>query len=323
MLRAQSRSYKFALLTVAALAAVFLSSALFTPTADASTDCAQSIEATATAVVIGKWTNDCPSTHSPGHYARFYTFTLDTPSQVTVSLVSPHNTFLYLLDGADENGAVHKQDDDGGRGHNSRITHRFYPGDYTIEATTYDPATAGYFGLILRVVPIDDPPSFSLDWSSSKTSVKVGEPFTLRARMYQVVGAGEHGGISVSFPNITQADESKGSHSSDVAAIEVLSYTAGLSRVAFHQPGVAIYSAKGKVIPADHLLVESDDPSWPEQTDRTLELRITPKRAGDFQIHIRGWICADGYWYCARVPDSGAPDQQGWHAGALTVGVKR
>ena len=88
---------------------------------------------------------------------------------------------------------------------------------------------------------------------------------------------------SVSFPLLTEAGSSGGKYSSEAADVEALNYTTGLPRVAFHQPGAAIYHEdNNRMFPAAHLLVETDDPEWPRTEDRTLTLRITPKRRGEF-----------------------------------------
>ena len=127
------------------------------------------------------------------------------------------------------------------------------------------------------------PAPFKLDWDTSASAVDIGESFTLAVRMYDVQQAGEHGGISVSFPLLTEAGSSSERYSSEAADVEALNYTTGLPRVAFHQPGAAIYHKdNNRMFPAPHLLVETDDPIWHLSEDRTLTLRITPKRGGNF-----------------------------------------
>ena len=163
--------------------------------------------------------------------------------------------------------------------------------------------------------------AFRLDWETSATSVNAGESFTLTVRMYDVQEAGEHGGISVSFPTLTESGGSTNGHSSFRAEVEVLDYTSGLSNVTFHQPGATIYHRENnRQFPAAYLLVESDDPSWSRSDDRTLRLRITPWKGGEFPMQIRGWLCADGYTGCYRNPSSGPViDQQGWVAEKVWV----
>ena len=164
---------------------------------------------------------------------------------------------------------------------------------------------------------------FRLGWSTSASSGASGESFTLRVRMYGVREPGEHGGISVSFPWLKRAGGSDSGHSSSLATVEVLDYTTGLSKVTFHQPGATIYHKENdRRFSAVHLLVESDDGSWPTTADRTLVLRITPKRPGEFPMWIRGWLCRDGYTDCARSPTGGAAtDQQGYYVQVATIAV--
>ena len=167
------------------------------------------------------------------------------------------------------------------------------------------------------------PAPFKLDWETSVSAVDVGESFTLAVRMYDVQQAGEHGGISVSFPLLTEAGSSGGKYSSEEGDVEAINYTPGLLRVTFYQPGVSIYHKdNNRMFPAPHLLVETDDPIWHLSEDRTLTLRITPKRGGNLLIEIRGWICAKGYTTCKRVPIQGAStDQQGYRVEVATITV--
>ena len=146
------------------------------------------------------------------------------------------------------------------------------------------------------------------------TDVEIGDSFTIIVQMSHPWQAGEHGGISVSFPSLTEPGGSREFHSSPVADIEALDYTSGLSRVTFHQPGTTIWHRDdNRQFPAEYLLVESDDPTWSPTDDRTLRLRITPKRVGEFPIQIRGWLCMNEYTDCYRRPESGSgEDQQGY-----------
>ena len=162
--------------------------------------------------------------------------------------------------------------------------------------------------------PAPDSQPFKIEWQVSPTEIEAGGGFTLIVRMYDVQQSGEHGGISVSFPSLNEPGGSNESHSSSIADVYALDYTGGLSNVAFHQPDATIYHKdNNRQFPAEYLLVESDDPSWSRSDDRTLRLRITPKRGGDFPIQIRGWLCADGYTDCARNPSAGnATEQQGY-----------
>ena len=165
---------------------------------------------------------------------------------------------------------------------------------------------------------------FAMEWGISASEVEVGQNFELTVRIHAVQRAGEHGGISVSFPSLTEPGGSTDRHFSSVADIEVLSYETGIESVTLHQPGATIYhSDDNRQFAAEHLLVEADDASWPVSADRTLVLRVTPKAVGEFEMLIRGWICADGYTMCTRVPsDNTAVDQQGWVVERMFVQAK-
>lgn len=168
------------------------------------------------------------------------------------------------------------------------------------------------------------PAAFELDWKTSSSAVKSGESFTLDIRMNNVQQEGEHGGISVSFPLLTEPGNSGDKHSSETAHVEAINYTTGLTQVTIHEPGATIYHKDGnRMFPAAYLLVETDDPMWYRSDDRTLTLQITPKRSGEFPIWIRGWICEKEYTTCGRIPIEGsATDQQGYRVEVASITVK-
>ena len=167
------------------------------------------------------------------------------------------------------------------------------------------------------------PKPFKLDWETSATEVQTGESFTLTVRMFDVHREGEHGGISVSFPLLTEGEDSGGMYMSTVADVKAIYYTSGLSNVTLYSRGETIYHKEdNRMFPAMHLLVESDDPSWSPSDDRTVTLRITPKGDGEFPMRIRGWICAEEYTRCKRNPVGWAViDQQGYGADVVMIAV--
>ena len=112
--------------------------------------------------VAGNWTTDCTSdiaapSGSGDRYARFYTFTLDTESDVTIDLSSDEDTFLYLRSGVAADGDTVADNDDITPGnYDSQIVETLEAGSYTIEATTYDAGVTGSFTLTVAVVPVSD-----------------------------------------------------------------------------------------------------------------------------------------------------------------------
>ena len=102
--------------------------------------------------LTGTWNADCLSDKTPPtakagtRYARFYTFTLDAPAAVTVNISSTDvaNTYLYLLEGVGNEGAVVNRGD-------TRISEQLPTGAYTIEATTYNLQTVGNFTLTMDI----------------------------------------------------------------------------------------------------------------------------------------------------------------------------
>lgn len=106
--------------------------------------------------LTGTWSraSGCESSKTPTNaeagtrYARYYTFTLDAPSDVTVMVTSEDvsRTYVYLLEEVGNHGAIVAT-------HASRIAQRLQPGNYTIEATTYNPRAVGDFTLTLDIRP--------------------------------------------------------------------------------------------------------------------------------------------------------------------------
>ena len=99
--------------------------------------------------VSGSWSSSCASTDQVGNYARYYSFTLSEGSDVTITLESSTDPYLYLRSGDAKSGAVvHENDDvDPGTDTNSEIQATLGAGTYTIEATTYSAGETGSFTL--------------------------------------------------------------------------------------------------------------------------------------------------------------------------------
>ena len=147
--------------------------------------------------VKGSMDTACPSTNKGGSYARYYTFELDARSDVTINLSSKQDAYLLLLGGAGRAGKIVASNDDivPGNNRNSRIQTTLDAGDYTIEATTYDPGVTSDFTLRLDILEPDvERPS-----SGSYTALTMGELHTcgLRADAKVVCwGNDEHGQVS-------------------------------------------------------------------------------------------------------------------------------
>ena len=120
------------------------------------------------AIIEGAWDGSCSSGRAPeqfggegDRYARYYTFSLDSTSDVTITLTSEEDTYLYLLEGEGKDGAELHENDDvvSSEDLNSRIEANLGPGQYTIEATTYHSQKTGEFTLevsgIGEAAPVD------------------------------------------------------------------------------------------------------------------------------------------------------------------------
>ena len=117
--------------------------------------CAESVDADGP--IEGSWDDTCLSDRAAlsgtgDRYSRFYTFTLDESADVTITLMSDEDTYLYLLEGHGRNETVlYEEDDiDYPSNTNSRLAETLQAGDYTIEATTYYADKSGEFTLTIE-----------------------------------------------------------------------------------------------------------------------------------------------------------------------------
>ena len=96
----------------------------------------------------GSWSGDCDSANRSGSNGRYYSFSLAQETEVTISLTSDQDTYLFLLEGEGRDGAVLGENDDVETGNtNSGLTVTLAPGAYTVEATTYSAGATGDFTL--------------------------------------------------------------------------------------------------------------------------------------------------------------------------------
>ena len=146
---------------IIALTLTLLASLYIPGTAAAQTDCVESLPEEMT--VDGTWDTGCTSNIAASsgdgdRYARFYTFTLDEESDVTIDLSSDEDTYLYLRSGTATDGDVVADNDDRAVGnYDSLIEERLDAGDYTIEATTYYAGVTGSFTLAVSAVAVPEP----------------------------------------------------------------------------------------------------------------------------------------------------------------------
>ncbi len=122
------------------------------PTAVSGDTCIQPIQPGTT---NGAWTTACVTANAPDnntYYAKFYTFTLATRSNVSITLSAANSTYLYLLSGAGTGGNIAHQAGATPSPTNT-LTATLQPGSYTIEATTYNPNVTGDFTLQLAITP--------------------------------------------------------------------------------------------------------------------------------------------------------------------------
>ena len=121
--------------------------------ADDTTPCAVTSAIAVNSSASGTWSSTCQSANRSSRYAGYFTFSLNAPASVEITLESSEDTFLYLLRGSKPSRVVIDSDDDGGGGTDSRISADLEAGDYTIEATTYSEDTTGSFTVQLNSTP--------------------------------------------------------------------------------------------------------------------------------------------------------------------------
>ena len=98
--------------------------------------------------ITGQWAEGCESENRTGSYARYYSFTVEIEAEVTITLESEIDTWVYLLEGSGRSGVIRYDNDDIDSGNrDSQIKETLAAGSYTIEATTYDAGKTGSFTL--------------------------------------------------------------------------------------------------------------------------------------------------------------------------------
>ena len=146
------------------------------PTPGPTDSCVEPISADG--ATTGNWSSDCDSEGRDGSYASYYTFTLTESSDVTITLESAEDTFLFLREGTGRDGSELCNNDDHGSEvsgdqcepvestilseFDSGLVASLNAGAYTIEATTYDSGETGTFtltasGLAAAVEPTPTP----------------------------------------------------------------------------------------------------------------------------------------------------------------------
>ena len=235
--------------------------------------------------------------------------------ETSVASGSGVDTLIMLVDGGDR---LLESDDNGGAGRASKMVWTApSSATYYVVVVGRNDSTGAY-----RLSVSPRPLTFALlSTTSIPSSAEVGRSFDVHVELRNYGGDGERGGVSVSFPTLSGGSKSSRDFTSSRADVRVVSYTGGMGNVSLYKTGDSVTRSNGSTMSARHLLIESDDPTWPSDASRALTLRVTPKSAGSLRVMIRGWICADGYSSCSRYPMSGQSDQQGYGATVKTVSV--
>ena len=131
-----------------------------TPTPEPTPPVDSCVETVSTdGAVSDSWSSDCASESRVGRYASYYTFTIDEPRDVAITLESEVDTYLYVREGKGTDGhIVHEDNDDDNSvfslasSTDSGISETLSAGAYTIEATTVTAGETGEFTLTIRGV---------------------------------------------------------------------------------------------------------------------------------------------------------------------------
>ena len=203
------------------------------------------------------------------------------------------------------------------------------------KSVAVEACSAGDCASSRRTVTVADPnPSIIWDNAEPPAEIALGDSIDLWFEIIKFSVAGVPGGISVSFPNLTQRS-SAGSplpYESGQGTVETISFPGGSSGVTYHESGSSpgFPNADGTQGTPRHLTVTAETSNWPRSfffpTGRTLRLRATPRETGEFRILYRFWLCTDDEQNCVHRPSQDganlpATDQQGWAAFELTVNV--
>ncbi|MYC07345.1 MAG: S8 family serine peptidase [Chloroflexi bacterium] len=120
--------------------------------------------------IEASWDDNCLSENRPDgdegtgegdYYARFYTLAVGAGKRLTIDLTSDHDAYLYLMRGEGREGSIAASNDDSVPyiDFNSRIViDGLRAGEYTIEATTYEPEKSGAFTLVVQIDDTDTEP---------------------------------------------------------------------------------------------------------------------------------------------------------------------
>ena len=153
---------------------------------------------------------------------------------------------------------------------------------------------------------------------------EVGKPITLAFRINDLVDDAEHGGITVSFPDLTLPHQifDTSSYASAQGSVTTSGLPTQNSRVTYYDNGDQLWRYRGDNVEAEHLMVESYDAGWPSGADRTLELTFTPAVAGNYEIRYRYWLCSNDGELCSRDPvEADVFDQQEWESHVIAIAV--
>ena len=135
-------------LTLAIAAVLFVGTAGSFSAQTPSDSCGESLAGDGP--ISGQWAEGCQSELPGRGHARYYSFSLDSQSEVTLTLESSEaDTYLYLRQGEARSGDFLHQNDDHDGITKSQVQAALAAGSYTIEATTYSEGKTGSFILTL------------------------------------------------------------------------------------------------------------------------------------------------------------------------------
>ena len=186
-----------------------------------------------------------------------------------------------------------------------------------------------------RVVVVDPDPNLVWRYTRPPAEIALGDSIDLPFDIIKLSWVGGPGGMSVSFPGLSDRNTGgdTSSYQSRQGTVETVRYTGSNQQVVYHDSGGdTLENADGTRSRPQHLVIATDNSrrpvSWFGPSRRTLRLKATPLQAGEFRILYRFWLCTNDRMNCARRPlqdgeNTPATDQQGRAAFEFKVNVVR
>ena len=256
---------------------------------------------------------DHPEVYSGESFTARYEITNDSNQAISGYLIlrtrSPAGVYQFLPD-------------DGG---NDAVPITIAPGThwFSRQCVVYDGASSGSYRATYFISPttswadawdseivadafdVASPPVAKITSRSvTPTEVDINEPFTITVTAKNEGGPAHWGGISVSFPGITENGKEA----------DIIDDGSDITPV-FYGPNEPAprnkVNTETEEVDAQYMLVEMSKANWATNESRSIKIKVLPKKTGTFNVNIRFALVPDGTNPSVkRDPTSGVPDAQ-------------